>query len=118
MASIGFKLGRVALAASLLALAAPGARAHGDVQCRAYPKSEWRSHNELNAKLVKDGWQIRRMEVTPTCYEVYGKDPQGKRVEAFFDVKTFERVEEDVKDNPNVSSSLRGTPGVGGRTGY
>ena len=82
------------LAAIALAGAATGAMAHGDVQCPAYPKAEWKPHTELKAKLVKDGWTVRRMEVTPTCYEVYGKDPQGKRVEAFFDPKTFERVEE------------------------
>ena len=81
-------------AAALLALAAGGAWAHGDVKCPAHPKEEWRSHEELAQKLTKEGWVIRRMEKTPTCYEVYAKDPQGKRVEAFFDPKTFERVEE------------------------
>jgi hypothetical protein len=34
------------------------------------------------------------MEVTESCYEVYAKDPKGKRVEAFFNPVTFERVEE------------------------
>lgn len=34
------------------------------------------------------------MELTPTCYEVYAKTPQGDRIEAFFDPKTFERVED------------------------
>jgi hypothetical protein len=82
------------LPALALCLAAGGALAHGDVKCPAHPKAEWKSHNELNAKLVKEGWQIRRMEVTPTCYEVYAKDPQGKRVEAFFDPVTFELVED------------------------
>lgn len=78
----------------VLALAATGAWAHGDVQCPPHPKAEWRDHNELFRKLQSEGWQVRRMEVTKTCYEVYAKDPQGKRVEAFFDPKTFERVEE------------------------
>ena len=68
--------------------------AHGDVTCEKYPKAEWKPHTELQQKLVKEGWTIRRMETTPTCYEVYGKDPQGKRVEAFFDPKTLARVEE------------------------
>lgn len=77
-----------------LALMAGNALAHGNVQCPKYPKAEWRPHTELQEKLVKDGWTVRRMEKTDTCYEVYGKDPQGKRVEAFFDPKTFERVEE------------------------
>jgi len=83
-----------AAAAALFALAASGAWAHGDVQCPAREKAEWRPHTELHEKLVKDGWTVRRMEKTSTCYEVYGKDPQGKRVEAFFDPKTLERVEE------------------------
>jgi hypothetical protein len=84
----------VKLAPLVLAFASSGSWAHGNVTCPTYPKSEWKPHTELQQKLVKDGWTVRRMELTPTCYEVYGKDPQGKRVEAFFDPKTLERVEE------------------------
>ncbi len=82
------------IAVAVLALAAGSAWAHGGVTCPAHPKAEWRPHTELHEKLVKEGWTIRRMERSATCYEVYGKDPQGKRVEAFFDPKTLERVEE------------------------
>ncbi|MFA9217455.1 MAG: PepSY domain-containing protein [Sphingomonadaceae bacterium] len=78
----------------LLALAAGGAAAHGDVKCTKQPKSEWKSHEELAKKLTAEGWVIRRMEATTSCYEVYAKDPKGKRVEAFFDPVTFARVEE------------------------
>lgn len=82
------------LAPLVFVFAANSAFAHGDVKCPAHPKSEWKPHTELAAKLTKEGWVIRRMEATPTCYEVYAKDPQGKRIEAFFDPVTFERVEE------------------------
>lgn len=85
---------RPVIAALLFTAAASTAWAHGDVQCAKHPKEEWQPHTALQEKLVKDGWTVRRMELTPTCYEVYGKDPQGKRVEAFFDPKTLERVEE------------------------
>lgn len=78
----------------IIACAAGGAAAHGDVKCKVYPKTEWKSHEELAKKLTAEGWVIRRMEVAKTCYEVYAKDPQGKRVEAFFDPVTFARVEE------------------------
>lgn len=84
---------RLALVASACLLTS-SAWAHGEVQCKSYPKAEWRPHTELQQKLQSEGWQIRRMELTPTCYEVYAKDAQGKRVEAFFDPKTFERVED------------------------
>ena len=82
------------LAPLLLAFVAAGAYAHGDVKCPVHPKSEWKPHTQLEQKLTRDGWVVRRMEATPTCYEVYAKDPQGKRIEAFFDPVTLERVEE------------------------
>ncbi|AEB82994.1 PepSY domain-containing protein [Alicycliphilus denitrificans] len=82
------------IAALALAASAGAAFAHGKVECKEYPKAEWRPHTELEKKLIQEGWTIRRMEKTDTCYEVYGKTPDGKRVEAFFDPKTFERVED------------------------
>ncbi len=51
------------------------------------------SHNDLYKKLTDEGWVIRQMKEATSCYEVYAKDPKGKRVEAFFHPKTFERVE-------------------------
>lgn len=82
------------IAALALAVSASSAFAHGKVTCSEHPPAEWRPHTELEQKLVKEGWTVRRMEKTETCYEVYGKDPQGKRVEAFFDPKTLERVQD------------------------
>lgn len=82
------------IVALVLAFAASSAAAHGDVKCTTRPKAEWKPHTELEKKLVAEGWVIRRMEATAYCYEVYAKDPQGKRIEAFFDPVTFKRVEE------------------------
>jgi hypothetical protein len=71
------------------------AHAHGDGNCPAIPKAEWKPQAELTKKLTADGWKIRRVKETAKCYEVYATDPQGKRVEAFFNPKTFERVEKN-----------------------
>lgn len=82
------------LVACALALSSGAALAHGDVTCEPkVPKAEWRSHNDLYKKLTDEGWTIRQMKQTNSCYEVYAKDPKGKRVEVFFHPKTFERVE-------------------------
>lgn len=78
----------------VIAVLTSNAWAHGGVKCTTLPKEQWKPHTELQAKLIKDGWQIRRIEMTDSCYEVYAKDPKGKRVEAFFNPVTFERVEE------------------------
>lgn len=80
--------------ALLLSLGATVAWGHGDVKCTPLaPKAEWRPHAELERKLTADGWAVRRMVATDSCYEVYAKDPQGKRIEAFFHPKTLERVD-------------------------
>lgn len=85
-------LHRLLMASALVVAAAAPAWADGTGRCPEIPKAEWRQPDELKKKLVDEGWRIRRMEATPTCYEVYAMDPQGKRVEAFFHPKTLERV--------------------------
>lgn len=82
------------LCAAALLLSAGAAWSHGDVTCApVVPKAEWRSHTDLQKKLSDEGWVIRQMKTTPSCYEVYAKTPDGKRIEAFFHPKSFERVE-------------------------
>jgi hypothetical protein len=78
----------------ILAFAMNAALAHGEMKCTTQPKSAWKPHTELQQKLTKEGWVIRRIEMTASCYEVYAKDPQGNRIEAFFDPVTLARVEE------------------------
>ena len=81
------------LCALLCALAAGAASAHGDVKCDANPnKAEWQPQMTLQAKLVGEGWKVRKVQVYNGCYEVYGFNAQGAKAEAFFDPKTFERV--------------------------
>lgn len=71
--------------------AAGSAAAHGDVSCDV-PRSERRPAVELQKELQKQGWAVRKLEKFNGCYEVYGFDANGKKVEAFFNPKTFERI--------------------------
>jgi hypothetical protein len=84
----------IKLSPLMLVVAIHAASAHGDVKCTTLPRAAWKPHTELADKLTKEGWIIRRMEQTATCYEVYAKDPQGRRIEAFFDPVTLARVEQ------------------------
>ena len=65
------------------------------MKCTDHPKAEWKPHDELAQKLTKEGWKIRRMEMTKSCYEVYAKDPQGKRIEAFFNPVTWSALKKN-----------------------
>lgn len=82
------------LCLTLLCIAAAGTvQAHGDVRCDV-PKAEWKTQKELQSKLIAEGWKVRKVKVENGCYEVYGFDEKGKRVENFFNPKTFDKVSE------------------------
>ena len=81
-------------AAAALALAfAAVAQAHGNVKCEPVAKADMKPHTALRKDLTDKGWRVRRVKNYNGCYEVYGFDDKGAKVEAFFDPKTFERVE-------------------------
>ena len=81
-----------ALALAVTALSASSAFAHGNVSCPVVPKEEKKGQMELQKKLEGEGWKVRKVQNYNNCYEVYGFDGQGKKAEAFFNPKTFERV--------------------------
>lgn len=81
------------LIATAAALATPGAAlATGKMTCNSGPQKSWKSQDLLKANLAKQGWQVRKSKVDGGCYEVYGTDPQGNRVEAYFHPVTFEKL--------------------------
>lgn len=80
------------LATIALTVTASAAFAHGAVSCPAMPKEEKKGQMELQKKLEGEGWKVRKVQNYNNCYEVYGFDAQGKKAEAFFNPKTFERV--------------------------
>lgn len=58
----------------------------------AVPQAEWQPQEALQQKLEGDGWNVKKIKVEDGCYEVYGFDKAGKRMEAYFDPKTFATV--------------------------
>ena len=85
----------LALAALLTAGAAPAQFVnHDTVKCEGIAKDEMKPQMELQRKLVGEGWKVRQVKTFNGCYEVYGFDAKGQRVEAFFDPKTFDKIGE------------------------
>jgi len=55
------------------------------------------SEIDAKAKLVAQGYKIDKFKVDGTCYEIYGSNKDGKKVEIYFDTKTLEVVKAEVK---------------------
>lgn len=68
------------------------AQAHGNVDCGPTAKEERKPQMALQSQLVAAGWKVRQVKNFNNCYEVYGIDDKGRKAEAFFNPKTFERV--------------------------
>ena len=78
-------------AAAALTIMASPASATGKMTCDA-PQKQWKKLTSLEAQLKKQGWQVRKSKVDGGCYEVYGTDPKGNRVEAYFHPVSFKKL--------------------------
>lgn len=52
--------------------------------CTNAPKEKWMKIEEFKALVVKKGFSIRKFKQPGNCYEIYGKDKDGKKVEVYF----------------------------------
>lgn len=82
MIKIGFSL---LLAIGLLQAQAALAAA----DCKSYPKEQWASEETLKEALEAEGYTIKKFKVDGNCYEIYGRNKEGKKVEIYFDMKTL-----------------------------
>ena len=70
--------------ATPLLLALGSAHATGLATCDSGPKESWQAQAKLEQMLKDKGWTVRRVKEDGGCYEVYGLDDKGQRVEAYF----------------------------------
>ena len=71
--------------------------AFAKANCKAYPKSEWMSEADAKAKIEAQGFTISKFKVDGNCYEIYGKNKAGKKVEIYYDAKTLEPVKSEIE---------------------
>jgi hypothetical protein len=58
------------------------------------PKEQWMKESDFKAGLEKQGYQIKTFKVAKgNCYEIYGHDRGGKKVEIYFNPATGAELE-------------------------
>lgn len=72
-------------------------QAMASADCAAYPKEEWASEDTLKQALKDEGYKIKKFKIDGNCYEMYGLNKEGKKVEIYFDMKTFAIVKAEVE---------------------
>ena len=53
------------------------------------PEDKWMNESDFKAKMEGQGYKIKTFKVSKgKCYEIYGFDKDGKKVEIYFDPAT------------------------------
>lgn len=76
------------LALTITATATAPALASDIPACGEAPRDHWMSEEAIKAKASELGYQVRKVKVEDNCYEVYGIDQKGAKVEIYFNPVT------------------------------
>ena len=83
---------RTLIASAFIALASTAALAG---PARNVPQTQWMKEGDFKSKLEQQGYQIKTFKVSKgQCYEIYGFDKAGKKVEIYFDPATAAVLEQ------------------------
>jgi hypothetical protein len=70
-----------------------GALAGSNVTCTAEPPSKWIREADMKSRIAAMGYEFDVFKTTRgSCYEIYGRDSNGKRIEVYFDPVTGDVV--------------------------
>ena len=83
--------------AVLLALSAASGSALAAANCPKYPKNEWMPQDEAKTRIEAMGYKIDKFKIDGNCYEIYGSNKDGKKVEIYFDTKSLDVVKAEIK---------------------
>lgn len=65
-------------------VAITGLSANAKKTCTDQPKDKWMSENDFKKKVEELGYKINKFKQPGSCYEIYGTDKDGAKVEVYF----------------------------------
>lgn len=73
--------------------------AFADAECTTEPKTKWLDKTAFQKSLTDKGYKIKVFKETKkgNCYEIYGWDKAGKKVEIYFNPVTGAVVKEEIE---------------------
>lgn len=87
------KIQSFVLAATLLVSTNVFAKA----DCPKNPKEKWLSEEQMKAKITEMGYKIKVFKVSGDCYEIYGWNKEGKKVEIYFNTADGSIVKSEIR---------------------
>lgn len=69
-----------------------------DDDCRV-PMADWQPREAVQAMAEAQGWTVRRIKTDDGCYEIKGRDAQGREIKAKIDPATLAVVDLEYEDD-------------------
>ena len=91
---------------ALIALLPAGAALADDDECHA-PRDQWQPREAAMQLAEQNGWTVRDFEIDDGCYEIEGRDRDGREIEVKLDPATLLIVEMDHQDGDDDRRGAR-----------
>jgi hypothetical protein len=72
--------------------------AMADEDCTV-PMIEWQAREAVIRFAAEQGWELRRIRIDDGCYEVIGRDSEGRDIEVKLDPGSLAIVEFEIEDH-------------------
>ncbi|WP_417427085.1 PepSY domain-containing protein [Hoeflea sp.] len=82
-----------------------------DDDCRV-PMADWQPREAVQKMAEAQGWTVRRIKTDDGCYEIDGRDAQGREIEVKVDPATLAIVDMEYEDNDHDDSRGHNKPAL------
>ena len=91
----------------------PVGAAMADDDC-VVPMADWQPRDAVLRMAADKGWSVRRIKIDDGCYEIDGRDAEGRRIEVTVSPGDLQVIEIEYKDGGEHNQGNRsGNPGGG-----
>lgn len=94
---------------ALIAFLPAGAVLADDDDRRA-PRDQWQPREAAMQVAAANGWAVRDFEIDDGCYEIEGRDRDGREIEVKLDPATLQIVEMDYEDDDDRGGARNPAP--------
>ncbi|WP_439521843.1 PepSY domain-containing protein [Marivita sp.] len=74
-----------------------GAASADDDDCFV-PMADWHPREAVARMAMDNGWTVRRIKIDDGCYEIDGRDAQGRRIEVTVHPQTLNIIDFEYED--------------------
>ena len=78
--------------------ALPAGAALADDDCFV-PMADWQPREAVAQFAIAQGWEVRRIKIDDGCYEIDGRDAEGRAIEVKLHPGTLEIIEFEFEDD-------------------